>query len=155
MRRRARVVRIVDEARDAGIDAAECGGEIADVYVLRLVEGGKAAMRGAHVVADGCAVGNNAVELALPGVAVAIDHPGMTTIPAASTTIVFPPWPAPARSGPTAEMRLPSIKTSPTAKSPTPVSIEMMVPPRITMRRPLSPAVRRSRSSVASAPALP
>src|SRR5215831_3840796 len=33
-------------------------------------------MRGAHVVADGCAVGNNAVELALPGVAVAIDHPG-------------------------------------------------------------------------------
>src|SRR5215831_13284042 len=76
MRCRARVVRIVDEASDAGIDAAECGGEIADVHVLRLVEGGKAAMRGAHVVADGCAVGNNAVQLALPGVAVAIDHPG-------------------------------------------------------------------------------
>jgi hypothetical protein len=75
MRRRARVVRIVDEASDAGIDAAERGSEIADVHVLRLVEGGKAAMRGAHVVADGCAVGNNAVELALPGVAVAIDHP--------------------------------------------------------------------------------
>src|SRR5262249_58347142 len=76
MRRRARVVRIVDEASDAGIDAAKRGGEIADVHVLRLVEGGKAAMRGAHIVADGRAVGNNAVELALPGVAVAIALPG-------------------------------------------------------------------------------
>jgi hypothetical protein len=40
----------------------------------------------------------------------------------------------------------------PAAKLPTPVSIEMMVPPRIRMRRLLSPAARRSRSSVASAP---
>ena len=46
-------------------------------------------------------------------------------------------------------------QTSPAAKSPTPASIEMTVPPRIRMRRPLSPAARRSRSSVASAPALP
>ena len=68
------------ESNNALIAASECaaerGGEIADVHVLRLVEGGKAAMRGAHVVGDGCAIGNNAVELALPGVAVAIDHPG-------------------------------------------------------------------------------
>src|SRR6516164_8860286 len=33
-------------------------------------------MRGAHIFGDGCAIGNNAVELTLPGVAVAIDHPG-------------------------------------------------------------------------------
>src|SRR5215467_6108115 len=155
MRCRARVVRIVDEARDAGIDAAECGGEIADVYVLRLVEGGKAAMRGAHVVADGCAVGDNAVKLALPGVAVAIDHPGDDDHAGGIDDDRILALARAGEVGTDSGDALALDQDVPDGKSPTPTSIEMMVPPRITTRRPLSPAVRRSRSSMASAPALP
>ena len=74
MRLRTRVVGVVDNAGDAGIEAADRGGEIADVHVLRLVERRKPAVGGAHVVADGCTVGNDAAKLSFPGVAMAIDH---------------------------------------------------------------------------------
>ena len=74
MRGAARVVGVVDDARDAGIDAAECGHQIADVHVVRTVERRKALVRRRHVVGDQT-VGNDPPELRGPRMPVAIDEP--------------------------------------------------------------------------------
>jgi hypothetical protein len=54
--------------------------------------------------------------------------PGITILPRASIS----PAPAAARFGPTATIFLPSTSTSALTKSPTPGSIDITCPPRIT-----------------------
>src|ERR1041384_3734711 len=74
MRGAARIVRVVDDARDAGVDAAESGHQIADVHVVRTIERRKALMRRGHVVGDQT-VGDDPPELRGPRMPVTIDKP--------------------------------------------------------------------------------
>jgi hypothetical protein len=74
MRRRARIVRIVDKAGDAGVDAAERGDQVAGIHILGRIERREALVRGGHVFADRGAVRNDGAQLAFPGMAMAIDH---------------------------------------------------------------------------------
>src|SRR5689334_23794941 len=74
MRGAAGVMGVVDDARDAGVDAAECRRQIADVHVLRAVVRRKALVRGRHVIGDQT-VWNDPPELCGPRMAVAIDEP--------------------------------------------------------------------------------
>ena len=70
----ARIVRIVDYAGDARIDAAQRGQIIADIVVLRPVRLGERQMRRVHIVGERRRIGIDAAQLAFPGMAVAIDQ---------------------------------------------------------------------------------
>ena len=70
----ARIVRIVDHAGDAGVDAADRGEIIADIVVLRPVRFGEGQMRGVHVVGERRRIGIDAAQLPFPGMAVAVDE---------------------------------------------------------------------------------
>src|ERR1700730_8956379 len=71
MLRAARVVRVIDDAGDAGINAAKCRDEVADVHIVRAIVERKELMRGAHVVAKRGGIRNDAAKLAFPGRSVA------------------------------------------------------------------------------------
>src|SRR5215475_1404202 len=73
MRGRPRVVRVVDDAGDAGVDAAKRRDEVADVVVVRTVIPREPVVRGRHVLADR-AVRNDPSELPFPRVPVRIDE---------------------------------------------------------------------------------
>src|SRR2546430_9028286 len=75
MGRRARVVRVVDDAGDARIDAAERSDQVADVHVMRTIIAREALVRRGHVSVDG-AVGNDAPKLAFPGMTVSVNESG-------------------------------------------------------------------------------
>ena len=72
----AGIVRVVDHASDAGIDAAHGGEVIADIVILRPIEFGERQMRGVHVVRKRRRIGIDAAQLSFPGMAVAIDQAG-------------------------------------------------------------------------------
>ena len=61
----------------------------------------------ARAAADGRAVGNDAADLAFPGMTVTPIIPGIKMVPFASTTIVLPSCAAELRSGPTDAIVLP------------------------------------------------
>ena len=61
----AGVVRIVDDAGDARIDASERSDQIADIHVVRAVITRESLMRSGHVCGDS-AVRDDAPQLALP-----------------------------------------------------------------------------------------
>ena len=69
----ARIVGIVDDARDAGVDAAERRDQIADVHVVRTIERRKALVRRRHVVGDQ-AVGDDPPELRRPRMPMTVDE---------------------------------------------------------------------------------
>ena len=76
MRAAARIMRIVDHAGDAGIDAAERGDEIAGIHVVGPIGLGEGLMRRGGVGVQGRGIGVDAAELAFPGMAMAIDEAG-------------------------------------------------------------------------------
>ena len=64
-------MRVVDDACDARIDAAQRGDQVADVHVVRPIIAREALMRRGHVSVNG-AIGNDAPKLALPGMTVSV-----------------------------------------------------------------------------------
>ena len=75
VRGRARVVRVVDHARDAGVDAAERGDQVADVDIVRAIVAREPIVRRRHVIGDR-AVRDDAAKLPFPRMAMRIDEPG-------------------------------------------------------------------------------
>ena len=74
MRGAARIVGIIDDAGDAGIDAADRRQIIADVMVLRPICLGERQVCRVHVIGERRRIGIDAAQLRLPGMAVAIDQ---------------------------------------------------------------------------------
>src|ERR1043166_1917118 len=66
-------MRVVDDAGDAGVDAAEGGDQVADVMIVRTVMARETVVRRRHIFADR-AVGNNSSKLSFPRVTVRVDE---------------------------------------------------------------------------------
>jgi hypothetical protein len=71
VRGRSGVVRVVDHARDAGVDASERGNEIADVDVVRAVVARKPLVGRGHV-GPNCPIRNDAPQLPFPGMTMGV-----------------------------------------------------------------------------------
>ncbi len=72
----ARIVRVVDHAGNAGIDAADGGEVVGDIMVLRPVCLGEGKMSRVAVIRKRRRIGIDAAKLCFPGMAVAIDETG-------------------------------------------------------------------------------
>ena len=69
----AGIVGVVDDAGDAGVDAAECRHQVADIHILRPVGLGKGQVRRRRVGGECRRIRIDAAQLALPGMPVRID----------------------------------------------------------------------------------
>ena len=74
MRGTARIMRIVDHAGDARIDAADGRQIVADIMILRPIGLGEGPMRRVPVVGERRRVGIDAAKLVFPGMTAAIDE---------------------------------------------------------------------------------
>src|ERR1041385_9334752 len=89
-----RVIRVIDDARDAGINAAKRCDQVAGVYVLWAIVEPKELMCSPHVVGQRSGIRNNAAKLAFPRMPVTIyearENDCVRRVNDASNTIVFP-----------------------------------------------------------------